>query len=46
MADGYKRGFLSINFELPAPTIHVCKDDVIVVDLTNDAEGVATRFVI
>lgn len=46
MADGVKRGFLSINFELPAPTIHVCQNDVIVVDLSNDAEGIATRFVI
>lgn len=44
MADGVKRGFLSINFDLPAPAIHVCKNDVIVVDLENDAAGVATRF--
>lgn len=44
MADGVKRGFLSINFDLPAPAIHVCKNDVIVVDLANDAPGTATRF--
>jgi len=44
MADGTTRGFLSINYELPAPAIHVCKDDVIVVDLTNDAEGTATSI--
>lgn len=44
MADGIKRGFLSINYQLPAPAIHVCKDDVIVVDLTNDADGTATSI--
>jgi FtsP/CotA-like multicopper oxidase with cupredoxin domain len=44
LGDGVKRGFLSINFQLPSPAIHVCKDDVIVVDLTNDAEGVATTI--
>ncbi|CAG9797216.1 unnamed protein product [Chironomus riparius] len=44
MADGIGRGFLSVNHELPAPAIHVCKDDVIMVDLTNDAEGTATSI--
>jgi hypothetical protein len=44
MADGVKRGFLSINFELPGPAIHVCKGDVILVDFDNDAEGIASRF--
>lgn len=46
MADGVKRGYLSINFQLPAPAIHVCKNDVIVVDLANDAAGTATRFLV
>ncbi|XP_070495178.1 uncharacterized protein [Chironomus tepperi] len=44
MADGIRRGFLSVNHQLPAPAIHVCKDDVIVVDLTNDASGTATSI--
>ena len=44
IADGVERGFLSINYELPGPAIHVCKDDVIVVDLTNDADGMATSI--
>ena len=44
MADGVKRGFLSLNFQVPGPTIQVCKDDVVIVDLTNEAEGVATSI--
>lgn len=44
LADGVKRGFLSINFELPGPSIHVCKDDIVIVDLTNEAEGAATSI--
>lgn len=44
MADGVKRGFLSINFQLPAPAIHVCKDDLIVVDFLNDGEGTASSI--
>lgn len=43
-ADGITRGFLSINFQLPAPAIHVCKNDIIVVDLTNDSDGIATSI--
>lgn len=39
-----KRGFLSINFQLPGPTINVCKGDIVVVDLTNEAEGAATAI--
>lgn len=42
--DGVTRSFLGINFKLPAPTIHVCKDDIIVVDLTNETEGTATTL--
>jgi FtsP/CotA-like multicopper oxidase with cupredoxin domain len=44
MADGVKRGFLSINFQAPGPSLHVCKDDIVVVDLTNEAEGAATAI--
>lgn len=44
LADGVTRSFLSINFQLPGPAIQVCKDDIVVVDLTNEAEGVATAI--
>lgn len=44
LADGVKRGFLSINFQLPGPSLFVCKDDIVVVDLTNEAEGAATAI--
>jgi FtsP/CotA-like multicopper oxidase with cupredoxin domain len=44
IADGVKRGFLSLNFQLPGPTINVCKGDTIIVELTNEAEGTATTI--
>lgn len=43
-ADGFNRGFLSINFQLPGPSIQVCKNDIIVVDVINEAEGIATSI--
>ncbi|CAG9803373.1 unnamed protein product [Chironomus riparius] len=43
-ADGFQRGFLSINFQLPSPSIHVCKHDIIIVDVFNEAEGIATSI--
>ncbi|KAG5683781.1 hypothetical protein PVAND_013045 [Polypedilum vanderplanki] len=43
-ADGFQRGFLSINFQLPGPTIAVCKNDIVVVDVFNEAEGLATSI--
>jgi FtsP/CotA-like multicopper oxidase with cupredoxin domain len=43
-ADGFSRGFLSINFQLPGPTIHVCKNDIVVVDVGNEAEGIGTSI--
>lgn len=43
-ADGFSRGFLSINFLLPGPEIHVCKNDIVVVDVFNEADGVSTSF--
>lgn len=43
-ADGFHRGFLSINFQLPAPTLHVCKNDILVVDVVNEAEGTSTSI--
>lgn len=43
-ADGIQRGILSINFQLPAPSIQVCKDDVLIVDVQNEAEGLSTSI--
>jgi L-ascorbate oxidase len=43
-ADGFDRGFLSVNFELPAPAIQVCKDDIVAVDVMNEAAGIATSI--
>jgi FtsP/CotA-like multicopper oxidase with cupredoxin domain len=33
-----------LNFKLPGPKIDVCKGDVVVVDLFNDAEGSSTSL--
>ena len=44
IADGIGRGFLSLNFQLPGPKIEVCKDDIIVADLHNQAEGLTTTI--
>ncbi|CRL07208.1 CLUMA_CG020191, isoform A [Clunio marinus] len=44
IADGIGRSYLSLNFELPAPKIEVCKSDILVIDLHNDAEGLSTSL--
>lgn len=38
-ADGFERGMLSINRMLPGPSIQVCKNDRIIVDVQNNIEG-------
>ncbi|CAG2066250.1 unnamed protein product, partial [Timema podura] len=38
-ADGIPRGFLSINRMLESPSINVCKNDKIVLDLISNAHG-------
>lgn len=43
-ADGFQRGILSINFRLPGPSLQVCKDDIIVVDVDNEGEGISTSI--
>lgn len=43
-ADGFQRGILSINFQVPGPTLQVCKDDIVVVDVRNFAEGLSTSI--
>lgn len=35
---------MSINFQLPGPSIQVCKHDVVVVDVQNGAEGISTSI--
>lgn len=40
-ADGIERGLLSINRQVPGPQIHVCKNDVLIIDVTNDMHGTA-----
>lgn len=44
IGDGIGRGYLSLNFDLPGPKIQVCKDDIIVVDISNEAEGSSTAL--
>lgn len=38
-ADGIERGVMSINRQIPGPAIHVCENDLIVVDVTNEMGG-------
>lgn len=38
-ADGYERGLMSINRQMPGPPIHVCQGDLIVVDVINKMGG-------
>ena len=40
-ADGVQRGISSINFQMPGPSLHVCKGDVVVVDVHHEAEGIS-----
>jgi FtsP/CotA-like multicopper oxidase with cupredoxin domain len=43
-ADGKERGVMSINRKIPGPTIHVCKNDMIVVDVTNQMGGTSAAI--
>lgn len=43
-ANGHERTVVSINRQLPAPPIEVCKNDIIVVDIMNDIEGGSTTI--
>jgi FtsP/CotA-like multicopper oxidase with cupredoxin domain len=43
-ADGFERGFQSVNRQLPGPSIHVCQGDIIVVDVDNQMDGTATTI--
>jgi FtsP/CotA-like multicopper oxidase with cupredoxin domain len=35
---------LSLNFKLPGPKIEVCKDDIVMVDLHNQADGMSATL--
>ncbi|KAG5671819.1 hypothetical protein PVAND_001994 [Polypedilum vanderplanki] len=43
-ADGLQRGVMSINRQIPGPSIHVCQNDQIVVDVTNLMAGTSTTI--
>lgn len=43
-ADGVERGVMSINRKIPGPSIHVCKNDFIVVDVTNSMGGTSAAI--
>lgn len=43
-ADGYERGYLSVNRQLPGPAIQVCKDDIVVVDVENQMVRIEEIF--
>ncbi|XP_049858969.1 uncharacterized protein LOC126353852 isoform X3 [Schistocerca gregaria] len=39
-ADGVRQPMLTVNRQLPGPTIHVCENDILLVELENRAPGV------
>lgn len=43
-ADGFQRGAMSINRQMPGQSIHVCQGDIIVVDVTNLMDGTGTSI--
>lgn len=43
-ADGVERGVMSINRQIPGPAIHVCRDDLVVVDVVNAMAGTAASI--
>ncbi|CAD6991399.1 unnamed protein product [Ceratitis capitata] len=44
LADGYEKGVMSINRQLPGPAIQVCRDDLIIVDVFNQALGTSAAI--
>lgn len=42
--NGRERIFMSINRQLPGPSIEVCKKDIVVVDVVNEMEGTGTTI--
>ncbi|XP_076223868.1 uncharacterized protein LOC116424987 isoform X2 [Nomia melanderi] len=43
-ADGHRRGILTANRQLPGPTIQVCENDILVVDVINRLPGKAAAM--
>ncbi|XP_052864087.1 uncharacterized protein LOC128270712 [Anopheles cruzii] len=43
-ADGMERGVVSLNRRIPGPTVHVCRHDIVVVDLVNHMDGLDTTI--
>ncbi|XP_067009264.2 uncharacterized protein [Anabrus simplex] len=43
-ADGYEKGILTVNRQLPGPSIQVCEGDRVVVDVRNMMIGVSTTI--
>ncbi|XP_055549126.1 uncharacterized protein LOC129732340, partial [Wyeomyia smithii] len=43
-ADGIERGVMAINRQIPGPALQVCKDDLIVIDMTNAMGGTASAM--
>ena len=43
-ADGVERGIMTVNRKLPGDSIHVCRNDLIVVDAINMMSGVSTTL--
>lgn len=43
-ADGYERGVMAINRQIPGPSIHVCQNDIIVVDMINMMGGTSAAI--
>ncbi|XP_058451557.1 uncharacterized protein LOC131430521 [Malaya genurostris] len=42
--NGMERGMVSINRKMPGPSIFVCRNDTIVVDVTNSMEGLSSTI--
>ncbi|XP_011307315.1 laccase-1 isoform X2 [Fopius arisanus] len=42
--DGYQRGILTANRQLPGPSIQVCENDILVVDIVNRLPGRASAI--
>lgn len=43
-ANGVERMIMSINRQLPAPPVIVCKNDIVVIDVKNELEGSSTAI--
>jgi FtsP/CotA-like multicopper oxidase with cupredoxin domain len=43
-ADGVEKGVMSINRQIPGPSVHVCQNDTIVVDIINKMGGTAAAI--